>query len=115
MIFFISRINLCKERVFIHKAIELKNFGENDVMKKRRMEFAIVIIMIALADLVFFTDIPFLWKELSIALYSVFILITVFSLILENRTAQNTLLWIYVLVFLPVLGYIVYVYSGQLF
>ncbi|MFL6559254.1 MAG: cardiolipin synthase, partial [Bacillus sp. (in: firmicutes)] len=84
-------------------------------MKKRRMEFAIVIIMIALADLVFFTDIPFLWKELSIALYSVFILITVFSLILENRTAQNTLLWIYVLVFFPVLGYIVYVYSGQLF
>lgn len=84
-------------------------------MKKRRMEFVFVIIMIALAYLVFFTDIAFLWKVLSIAFYGVIILITVVSLMLENRTAQNTLLWIYILVFLPVLGYIVYVYSGQLF
>jgi cardiolipin synthase A/B len=84
-------------------------------MKKRRMEFVFVILMSAIAYWVFFTDIPFLWKVLSIAFYGGIILITVVSLILENRTPQNTLLWIYILVFLPVLGYIVYVYSGQLF
>ena len=84
-------------------------------MKKRRMEFVFVIIMITLAYLVFFTDVPILPKVISMAFYGGMILITVFSLMLENRTAQNTLLWIYILVFLPVLGYIIYVYSGQLF
>jgi cardiolipin synthase A/B len=84
-------------------------------MKKRRMELVFVMIMIALAYLVFFTDVSFLSKVISLAFYGGMILITVFSLMLENRTAQNTLLWIYTLVFLPVLGYIIYVYSGQLF
>ncbi|MEH6904634.1 cardiolipin synthase [Neobacillus drentensis] len=84
-------------------------------MKKRRMEFVFVIIMITLVYLVFFTDVSFLSKVISLIFYVGMILITVFSLMLENRTAQNTLLWIYILVFLPVLGYIIYVYSGQLF
>ncbi|PFP30922.1 cardiolipin synthase [Bacillus sp. AFS073361] len=83
-------------------------------MKKRRMEWVFIIFMVALAYIVFFTDVPFLSKVISIALYGGMILITVFSLMLENRTAQNTLLWIYILVFLPILGYIIYVYSGQL-
>ncbi|WP_066073907.1 cardiolipin synthase [Neobacillus soli] len=84
-------------------------------MKKRRMEFVFVMMMIVLGYVVFFTGIPFLWKVLSVAIYGGIILVTVFSLMLENRSAQSTLLWIYILVFLPVLGYIVYVYSGQLF
>jgi cardiolipin synthase A/B len=84
-------------------------------MKKRRMELVFVMIMIALAYLVFFSDVSFLSKVISLSFYGAMILITVFSLMLENRTAQNTLLWIYILVFLPVLGYIIYVYSGQLF
>ncbi|WHY66925.1 cardiolipin synthase [Neobacillus sp. SuZ13] len=83
-------------------------------MKTRRMELVFIILMFALAYLVFFTNVPFLSKVISIAFYGGMILITVFSLILENRTAQNTLLWIYILVFLPILGYIIYVYSGQL-
>ncbi|WP_144550796.1 cardiolipin synthase [Bacillus sp. X1(2014)] len=83
-------------------------------MKTRRMELVFIILMFALAYLVFFTNVPFLSKLISIALYGGMILITVFSLMLENRTAQNTLLWIYILVFLPILGYIIYVYSGQL-
>ncbi|MEH7155324.1 phospholipase D-like domain-containing protein [Neobacillus drentensis] len=84
-------------------------------MKKRRLELVFIIVMITLAYLVFFTDIPSLPKLISMALYWGMISITVLSLMLENRTAQNTLLWIYILVFLPVLGYIIYVYSGQLF
>lgn len=84
-------------------------------MKKRRMEFVFVIIMIAQVYLVFFTNIPILWKALSMALYGVIILMKVFSLMLENRSAQNTLLWIYILLLFPVIGYIVYLYFGQLF
>ncbi|MEH7303707.1 cardiolipin synthase [Neobacillus drentensis] len=84
-------------------------------MKTRRMEFVFVMILLLLAYLVVFTDIPYLIKVLAFALYAGIILITLFSLMLENRTAQNTLLWMFILVFLPVLGYIIYVYSGQLF
>ncbi|MDQ0219747.1 cardiolipin synthase [Peribacillus cavernae] len=84
-------------------------------MKKRRMEFVFVIIIIASGYLVFFTNIPLLWKALCMVLYGVIILITIFSLMLENRSAHNTLLWIYVLLFLPVFGYSFYLYSGQLF
>ncbi|MEH7082272.1 cardiolipin synthase [Neobacillus drentensis] len=83
-------------------------------MKTRRMELVFIILMFALAYLVFFTNVPFLSKLISIVLYVGMIFITIFSLMLENRTAQNTLLWIYILVFLPILGYIIYVYSGQL-
>src|SRR3954452_8755867 len=83
-------------------------------MKKRRMEFIFVIIIIMLGSIVIFTDIPKLWKALCLTLYGVIIMITIFSLLLENRSAQSTLLWIYVLLFLPVLGYIFYLYSGQL-
>lgn len=83
-------------------------------MNKVRIEFIFVIMMIYLVYLVFFTDIPLLWKSLCIVLYGVIILRTIIYLVLENRTSQNTLLWIYILVLLPVLGYIFYVYSGQL-
>jgi cardiolipin synthase A/B len=83
-------------------------------MKKRRMEFVIVIMMITLGYMVLFTGIPLLWKSLCLTLYGGLILNTVFSLMLENRSAQNTLLWIYILVLLPIVGYIFYVYSGQL-
>ncbi|WHY86138.1 cardiolipin synthase [Neobacillus novalis] len=84
-------------------------------MKKRRYEFVLVFLMIAQGYLVFFIGIPFLWTVLSLGFYIVIILFTVFSLMLENRTAQNTLLWIYILLFLPIVGYIIYVCSGQLF
>jgi cardiolipin synthase len=83
-------------------------------MNKGRIEIIFVIMMIASGYLVFFIDIPLLWKALCFALYGVIILRTLLSLMLENRPAQNTLLWIYILVLLPVLGYTFYVYSGQL-
>lgn len=65
--------------------------------------------------MVFFTDISYLLKVGFIVLYGLIILTTIFSLMLENRTAQHTLLWMYVLIFLPVIGYIFYLYSGQLY
>jgi cardiolipin synthase len=88
--------------------------GECGTMKTRRIEFVFVILMIASGYLLLFTDSALLWKVLSIVLYGLIILRTMMSLMLENRTAQNTLLWIFVLVFVPIAGYIFYVYSGQL-
>ncbi len=83
-------------------------------MKIKRLEWMLVIVMMAFSYMVFFTDLPFSWKALCITLYGVLILNTVLALWLENRPPQNTLLWTYILVLLPVLGYIFYVYSGQL-
>ncbi|ETI70016.1 cardiolipin synthase [Neobacillus vireti] len=83
-------------------------------MKRRHFEFFFVLVMIAFCSVVFFTGLPFKWKALCITFYGVIILSTVLALWLENRPAQNTLLWTYILVLLPVFGYIFYVYSGQL-
>jgi cardiolipin synthase A/B len=83
-------------------------------MKKLRVEIIFILMMMAFVFVIFLTDVPFAWKVLCAALYGIMIISTVLSLWLENRPAQNTLLWMYILVFLPVLGYIFYVYSGQL-
>ena len=83
-------------------------------MKLKRFEFFFVIVIIALCYLFFLTDLPFRWKALCITLYGIMIIYTMIALWLENRSAQNTLLWTYILVLLPVLGYIFYVYSGQI-
>ncbi|MED3561223.1 cardiolipin synthase [Bacillus xiapuensis] len=83
-------------------------------MKKQRIEFLFVMIIMMLGHLFVFTDIPFKWKALCVSLYGIIILVTIVSLMLENRSPQNTLLWIYILLFVPVAGYLFYWYSGQL-
>ena len=83
-------------------------------MKIKYFEFFFVIVMITFCYLVFLTDLPSRWKALCATVYGIIIFYTVITLWLENRSAQNTLLWTYILVLLPVLGYIFYVYSGQL-
>ncbi|MFS0634563.1 cardiolipin synthase [Mesobacillus foraminis] len=84
-------------------------------MIKRRIEFVFVIILIWCLYLLLFTDYGFMWKLFFGGLYCAIILASVFSLILENRSPNQTLLWMYVLIFLPVLGYFFYLYSGQLY
>ncbi|WP_316569560.1 cardiolipin synthase [Neobacillus sp. YIM B06451] len=84
-------------------------------MLKRRVEFIFVIVLTISLYMVFFTRVGPLWKLGFSLLYAGIILVSVFSLILENRSAQHTLVWIYVLVFIPLLGYIFYLYSGQLY
>jgi cardiolipin synthase A/B len=83
-------------------------------MKKLRVEFVYVLMMMIFGYVALCTDVPFHWKALCLTFYTIMIVNTVVSLWLENRPAQNTLLWMYILVFLPILGYIFYVYSGQL-
>ncbi|MDN4524305.1 cardiolipin synthase [Fictibacillus fluitans] len=82
---------------------------------KRIIEFIFVLIMIAALYVIVFSDFGLYWKWGLAALYASILLVTIYSLILENRTAQHTLVWIYALVFLPLLGYIFYLYSGQLY
>ena len=84
-------------------------------MKRRRMEIVFLFLILTSVYVVFFTH-----KEMKIklafgGLYAVVLFITLFSLMLENRFAHDTLLWMYVLVFIPVLGYIFYLFSGQLY
>ncbi|RSD29368.1 cardiolipin synthase [Mesobacillus subterraneus] len=84
-------------------------------MIKRRIEFLFVFILIACVYLVFFTSYSQYVKGAAIITYGVIILISMYSLMLENRSAQHTLMWMYVMVLFPVVGYFFYLFSGQLY
>ena len=83
--------------------------------KKSRMEFLFIILLAICVYLMFFTGYPFYIKLIAGIFYLAIIMVSIFSLILENRSAPHTLLWMYVLFFLPLIGYIFYLYSGQLY
>ncbi|MEH7253056.1 cardiolipin synthase [Neobacillus niacini] len=83
-------------------------------MLKIRIEFYFVMMMLVSCWIIFFTGAPVWGKSLGILLYLVAISYTVAGLWLQNRPAPKTLLWTCILLFMPVVGYIFYVYSGQL-
>ena len=64
---------------------------------------------------VFFTGYSQIVKGAAILVYAIIILISIYSLMLENRSAQHTLMWMYVMLLFPVLGYFFYLFSGQLY
>lgn len=64
---------------------------------------------------VFFTGFSQIVKGAAILVYAIIILISIYSLMLENRSAQHTLMWMYVMLLFPVLGYFFYLFSGQLY
>ncbi|WP_057912945.1 cardiolipin synthase [Peribacillus muralis] len=84
-------------------------------MKRRRMEIVFLFIIIAAVYMILFTQASFELKLFFGGLYIFVMFITMISLMLENRFAHETLLWMYVLVFFPVLGYLFYLFSGQLY
>ncbi|MGE7592091.1 cardiolipin synthase [Peribacillus frigoritolerans] len=84
-------------------------------MKRRRMEIVFLFILIASVYMILFTQVSFDVKLFFIGLYILVMFITLFSLMLENRFAHETLLWMYVLLFFPVFGYVFYLFSGQLY
>ncbi len=71
--------------------------------------------MIFGAYVVYWWTVPAWSVQLYAAIYIAIILFSIVSLMLENRTSQHTLLWIYVLVFFPIIGYMFYLFSGQLY
>lgn len=81
---------------------------------KIRIEVFFVMLMIFFCWVVLFTRFPFWWKAIGISLYAAIILYSVAELWLQNRPVPRTLLWTCLLVFVPVVGYIFYIYSGQL-
>jgi cardiolipin synthase A/B len=84
-------------------------------MLKRRLEFLFVFILMACVYIVFFTDFSQTFKISAILIYAVIIFISMYSLMLENRSAQHTLMWMYVMLLFPVGGYFFYLFSGQLY
>lgn len=84
-------------------------------MLKRGMEFIFVFILIACVYTVFFTGYNQVVKIGAILVYALIILISLYSLMLENRSAQHTLMWMYVMILFPVVGYFFYLFSGQLY
>jgi cardiolipin synthase A/B len=84
-------------------------------MLKRRIHFLFVFILIACIYVVFFTGCSQMVKGAAILIYGIIILISIYSLMLENRSAQHTLMWMYVMLLFPVVGYFFYLFSGQLY
>ncbi|MGE6630385.1 cardiolipin synthase [Bacillus sp. NPDC077027] len=84
-------------------------------MKKRRLEFLFLYFMIFGAYAVFWMSVPKLAVYVYFVSYIAIILFSILSLMLENRTSQHTLLWMYVLIFFPIIGYMFYLFSGQLY
>jgi len=81
---------------------------------KVRIEIFFVIMMFFISWLVLYTTFPFWLKMLGVSLYAGIILYSVADLWLQNRSVPRTLLWTCLLILIPVAGYILYVYSGQL-
>ncbi|MFE0504929.1 cardiolipin synthase [Peribacillus butanolivorans] len=84
-------------------------------MRRRRMEFVFLFILIVSVYIIVFSQVSFNTKLFFIGLYVFVMFITIYSLMLENRFAHDTLLWMYVLLFFPVFGYVFYLFSGQLY
>lgn len=84
-------------------------------MLKRRIEFVFVFILIACLYTLFLTNYGQLVKGMALLTYTIIILISLYSLMLENRSPQHTLLWMYVILLFPVAGYFFYLFSGQLY
>ncbi|MDR7908584.1 cardiolipin synthase [Bacillus velezensis] len=84
-------------------------------MLKRRLEFCFLYMMLIGAYVIWFFPVSRLEFYGGVLCYASIILFSIYSLILENRTSQHTLLWIHILVFFPIAGYLFYLFSGQLY
>jgi cardiolipin synthase A/B len=84
-------------------------------MKKIRIEFLFVIVLLITLYGAIFGRYSYGVRWCFAVVYLLIILKSIYSLMLENRPSQNTLLWIFVLVFIPIIGYLFYLYSGQLY
>ncbi|MGJ9383853.1 cardiolipin synthase [Salipaludibacillus sp. CF4.18] len=82
-------------------------------MKRNRQ--LILFLLLAISFFVFvFSGISSSIRFLSLIVYLITLFSILYRLVLEKRSPYRTLLWMFVLFFIPVLGYIFFVYSGQL-
>ena len=83
----------------VQRVWKRKRQNEAENVKKRRLEFLFLYFMIFGAYVVFWWPVPAWGFQLYAASYIAIILFSIISLMLENRTSQHTLLWMYVLIF----------------
>jgi cardiolipin synthase A/B len=84
-------------------------------MIKRRIEYLFLMVLIACLYGIFYQDLSSFWNFALAGVYFFIIFITMFSLMLEERSPSHTLLWMNVLFFYPIFGYFFYLFSGQLY
>ncbi len=82
-------------------------------MKEGRQLF-LSLLMLVCVYVFFLSPFSAFVKLIFAIIYVITIFCICFMLMLENRSPYKTLLWIYVLIFFPVIGYIFYIFSGQL-
>ncbi len=82
---------------------------------RRRVEFLFVFILMVTLYIGLFMATSIMTTIMCLVFYSLAILVICYSIMLEDRTPQHTLLWMYVIVFFPVFGYLFYLFSGQLY
>lgn len=82
-------------------------------MKQTRQIVFILLLMISFY-ITFFSDQSFIVKAAALTVYLMIVGSVSCVLMLENRSPYKTLLWIYAIFFFPVIGYVYFIYSGQL-
>ncbi|WP_198510267.1 cardiolipin synthase [Bacillus solitudinis] len=81
---------------------------------KRIRQFMLFIVQVITLYLAAFSDYSSSIKIISLLVYLMTLFSISYVLMLENRSPYKTLLWIYSLFFFPIVGYIFFIYSGQL-
>ncbi|WP_408007583.1 cardiolipin synthase [Pseudalkalibacillus sp. A8] len=82
-------------------------------MKRIRQFFLCLIMILCVGIIISAQHSPDL-KILAGIIYLSIALSVCYVLMLENRSPYKTLLWMYAILFIPILGYIFFIYSGQL-
>lgn len=82
-------------------------------MKQGRQIFFLLVLIVTL-DIALLSHWALLIRGIALLIYLCIVLSVSFILMLENRSPYKTLLWIYVLIFIPIFGYVFYFFSGQL-
>ncbi|MGP4077498.1 cardiolipin synthase [Halobacillus sp. K22] len=81
---------------------------------KQTRQIIFVLLLSVTFYLTFFSEQPSLIRTGAAAVYLIIVLSVCYVLILENRSPYKTLVWMYAILFFPVVGYIFFIYSGQL-
>lgn len=82
-------------------------------MKNTRQILLLVLLSVTFTIAVFLNT-TYAIKSLSIITYLLTLFSIIFVMMLENRSPHKSLLWIYALIFFPIIGYIFFLFSGQL-
>ncbi|WP_227939381.1 cardiolipin synthase [Alkalihalobacillus deserti] len=81
---------------------------------KRTRQFILFIVLVITFYFFAISSVSSSVKVISFLVYLVTLFSISYVLMLENRSSYRTLLWIYVLFFFPIVGYIFFIFSGQL-